>query len=358
MSERRYRVIQWATGSIGQIAIRHFADNPAFELVGVFVTSGEKHGKDAGELAGIERLGIAASSNRADLLALDADVVNYAPLYADVDDMAEILQSGKNIVTPVGFVYPQALDAMDVAVLADACQQGGASLYGAGIHPGFSGDLLPLTCARLCTRIDQIVVQEVADLSAHPSTKMNFEGLGFGRDPDEARSDPSPLIRTMEAIFCESMALLAAGLGLSVERTSTEFDVAIAREDLVVRSGSIRKGTVAGMRHEWTTWSKGRPAIVFRSFWKMDDNLEPNWGYGSVKYSVIIDGVPSMKLEFEPTTRHPTGDQGYWGRIWTAMNAVNAIPAVVAADCGIVTHLDLPVVRPPSLFRPASARVW
>jgi 2,4-diaminopentanoate dehydrogenase len=358
MADGPYRVIQWATGSIGQIAIRHFVDNPAFELVGVFVTSEAKDGKDAGELAGIGHIGIAATTSLADVLALNADVVNYAPLYADLEEMAQILSSGKNIVTPVGFVYPAALDPADVAVLSGACLAGATSLYGAGIHPGFSGDLLPLTCARLCTRIDQIVVQEVADLSAHPSTKMNFEGLGFGRDPDDARANPSPLVRTMESIFRESMMVLAVGLGVPVDRTTTEFDVAIARADLDVRSGKIRKGMVAGMRHEWITWSDGKPAIVFRSYWKMDDDLDPNWGYGSVKYAVMIEGVPSMRLEFEPTSQHPTGDQGYWGRAWTAMNSINAIPAVVAAAPGLRTHLDLPLVRAPSLFRFASERVW
>jgi hypothetical protein len=347
-----YRVIQWATGSIGQISIRHFAENPDFELVGVWVSSADKDGKDAGELAGIEPLGVAATTDVDALLALDADCVNYAPLYADVDVMARILRSGKNIVTPVGFVYPKALDPEVVAAIEAACAEGGTTLHGAGIHPGFSGDLLPMTVSRLCSRIDQVVVQEVADLAPHPSHKMNFEGLGFGRDPDEARADHSPLIRTMESIFRESMLLIADGLGITVDDMTTEFDVAVAKRDLTVRSGQIAKGTVAGMRHEWITWSAGHPAIVFRSFWKMDDDLDPNWGYGTIKYSMAIEGEPSLKVELAPTRKHPTGDEGYWGRVWTAMNAVNAIPTVVAAGSGIKTHLDLPLVRPPSLFRP------
>jgi hypothetical protein len=148
MGHGPYRVIQWATGSIGQIAIRHFADDPAFDLIGVFVTSDAKHGKDAGDLAGIRRLGIAATTSIVDLLAIEADAVNYAPLYADLDHMARILGSGKNIMTPVGFVYPPVPDPADVATLANACRRGGSSLYGAGIHPGFSGDLLPRTQAR------------------------------------------------------------------------------------------------------------------------------------------------------------------------------------------------------------------
>lgn len=123
MANRTYRVIQWATGSIGQISIRHFADTPDFDLVGVLVTSDAKNGKDAGELAGIPPLGVAATTSIDEVLALEADAVNYAPLYADVDDMARILRSGKNIVTPVGFVYPKALDPEVVAKLEAACRR-------------------------------------------------------------------------------------------------------------------------------------------------------------------------------------------------------------------------------------------
>ena len=347
-----YRVVQWATGSIGQIAIRHFAENPIFDLVGVLVTSDDKAGRDAGELAGIDALGVAATTDVDEILALDADCVNYAPLYADVDTMCRILRSGKNLVTPCGFVYPKALDPKVVEQLEAACHEGGTTMHGAGIHPGFSGDLLPMTFARLSNRIDQIIVQEVADLSLHPSHAMNFDGLGFGRDPDEARADPSPLIHTMETIFRESMLLIADGLGLDVDETTTLFDVAVAKRDLTVRSGQIAKGTVAGMRHEWNSWSGGRPVIVFRSFWKMDDDLDPNWGYGTIKYSMTIEGDPAVKVTFEPGQKRPDGDEGYWGRVWTAMNSVNAIPTVVAADPGIKTHLDLPVVQPRGLVRP------
>src|SRR5688572_27287933 len=133
MTDPTYRVVQWATGSIGQIAIRHFAENPIYDLVGVYVTSDEKHGKDAGELAGIAPLGVVATKVIDEVVALDADCVNYAPLYADVDDMARILRSGKNIVTPVGFVYPKALDPKVVEQLESACQEGGTTLHGAGI---------------------------------------------------------------------------------------------------------------------------------------------------------------------------------------------------------------------------------
>lgn len=351
--EGTYRVVQWATGSIGQIAIRHIVETPGLELAGVLVTSPAKVGRDAGELAAIDPVGVAATDDVDAVLGLDADCVCYAPLHADVDDMCRILASGKNLVTPTGFVFPHAVDAEVAERLEDACRRGGTSLHGTGIHPGFSGDLLPLTFARLCTRIDRVVVQEVADLARHPSREMMFDGLGFGRDPVEAVAEPSQIVATMERIFQESMALVASGLGVDVDRFTTEFDVAVAKRPLQVRAGEIGEGRVAGMRFQWLAWAGDEPLVVFRTFWKMGDDLEPDWGHGSIKYALEIEGEPSFRVGFEPTEPGPGGDTGYWGRVWTAMATVNAIPAVCAAEPGIRTHLDLPVIRPLNLVRPA-----
>ena len=75
---------------------------PAFELVGCYVTSAAKDGLDIGELAGREPIGLTATTDAEALLAIEADCVNYAPLYVDIDQICRILRSGKNLVTPSG----------------------------------------------------------------------------------------------------------------------------------------------------------------------------------------------------------------------------------------------------------------
>lgn len=50
-------MIQWATGNVGRAAIEGVAAHPEVELVGCWVSSDAKHGRDAGEIAGIEPLG-------------------------------------------------------------------------------------------------------------------------------------------------------------------------------------------------------------------------------------------------------------------------------------------------------------
>ena len=54
----KYRVIQWATGGVGRAAIQGIVNHPELELVGCWVHSRSKDGRDAGELAGIAPLGV------------------------------------------------------------------------------------------------------------------------------------------------------------------------------------------------------------------------------------------------------------------------------------------------------------
>jgi len=346
-----YKVIQWATGSIGQISIRHFVENPIYELVGAYVTSEAKHGMDAGEVAGIGPIGVACSMDKDEILALDADAVNYAPLYIDVDDICAILRSGKNIVTPVGFAYPKARDPEQTARIEAACQEGGTSLHGSGIHPGYIGDVFALTGARLMSHIDKLVVTEIYLLAKHPSYEMNFPGLGFGRDPVECVEDPSPIIKNMEEIFRESIVLLADGLGLAPERYDYRLEVAVANKDLTVKSGFIPKGTVAGMKHVWSAIVDGEEKLVFQSYARMDDDITPQFEHsGRNKYIVELIGDQSTRFTLEPFDTDMSGDIGYTGRAWTALSAVNMIPQVVAAPPGIRTHLDLPLGQPRGLF--------
>src|SRR3954453_8111923 len=110
----KYRMIQWATGGVGKAAIEGVLDHPDLELVGCWVHSDDKHGRDVGELIGRDPIGVVATSDVDEALAIDADCVIYAPLFADAAIVDRILRSGKSVVTPVGWVYPAADDVKDL----------------------------------------------------------------------------------------------------------------------------------------------------------------------------------------------------------------------------------------------------
>ena len=77
------RVVQWATGSVGVAAINAILEHPDLELVGCWVHSKDKAGRDVGEIAGRDPLGVVATGSAEDILEMDADAVVYAPLLPD-----------------------------------------------------------------------------------------------------------------------------------------------------------------------------------------------------------------------------------------------------------------------------------
>jgi 2,4-diaminopentanoate dehydrogenase len=367
MPEHRRRVIQWATGSVGKAALRHFIDNPAFDLAGVLVYDSAKVGKDAGAIAGSRETGVIATDDVDAIVALDADCVFYTPIWPDIEMICRLLRTGKNVVTTGGLYYPTDFTRADLDRIENACTEGGASFHAGGIHPGFAGDLLPLTLARLASRIDQIQVYEIVDFSEYPSKYLQL--MGFGSDPLEFNSAPS-LLGASVPFFAQSMAMIVDGLAAGViDDITSDVEIATATTDITYSgrpdsdfpdlNGVVRAGTVAAQHHTWTAWVNGTPLVVFHAMYTMgDDVIEPRWDWGDTRYRVVIAGDPPTELTLQGTP-DATGNVNHPGYTWTAMAAVNSIHAVCAAAPGLITHLDLGALRLPGLtptITPAGTR--
>ncbi len=350
MSNKTYRVVQWATGTVGQAALRHFIENPVFELVGVLVTNPDKVGKDAGEIVGLPATGVLATNDVEAILRLEADCVHFAPLLPDVDMVCRLLRSGKNVVSPLGPVYASEPFRADVERIEAACREGGTSFHGTGIHPGFIGDIMPLTLSRLSDRIDRIQVYEIADKLRTPSVYIEF--MGFGLSPEELAEKPNCMTGAVHA-FTQSMALLVEGLGNTIENVTETHEIAIASDDVPYEGGVIRAGTVAGQHWEWTAWVDGKPFIVYHLYYRMGDDMEPDWNLGESRHRIIVEGNPSFELTLAASPA-ADGHLPFLGIDWTALLGATAIPAVCDAAPGFHTHLELGVVRPRGLIRPVS----
>jgi len=187
-----YRIVQWMTGDVGQVGVRHFAENPEFDLVGVLVHTPEKVGRDAGDIVGIPPTGVVATDDVESIMAIEADCVFYTPVIMDVDTVCRLLRSGKNVVTTSGFFHPTEDFREGGDMIRAACEDGGTSFHAGGIHPGYAGDILPLTLARVMSRIDQIHVHEVVNVLADAPLD-HIDWMGFGKDRDRFLSEPTIL---------------------------------------------------------------------------------------------------------------------------------------------------------------------
>ena len=336
------RIIQWSSGNVGKGVVRSIAARDGLELVGLYVYSADKNGLDAGDIAGVDPMGVAATNDAESLLALDADVVIHTPLPSliygdnpdeDLETICRLLASGKNVITTVGYLYPAAHGDAVVEMLESACEQGRSSFHSTGLNPGWLGDVLPLTMSALSSRIDQVYVQEITNFQFYPSPEIMFDMMGFGKSAEDFAEGATRHHNWLTGLFRENIQLIADGLGLALDGITDRCELAYAPADLDTAAGLVRKDAVAGQHWTWTGVCADRELIVHETVWRMHDSVAPDWPEGDNK--VILEGAPRMQINFDAR----------WiddGLLATGMHALNAVPTVVAAEPGIRTLLDLP----------------
>jgi hypothetical protein len=345
------RVVQWATGPVGREALRAIIEHPDLDLTGVVVYSPEKDGLDAGDLCGLPQTGIKATRDPASALATGTDAVCYTPRLPDFDEVCGILGDGANVVATPFLFYPPAYGPSVVDPLTDACRRGGTSVHGTGINPGFVGDLLVLVSTGLLRSLDHIEVHEVGNWSLLESRAMVFENARFGSSPADATLTSNPYARTMSGYFKESICMVAAGLGVELERCTESQELLVADDPIDILSGTVEAGTVSGQHFRWAGVADDRDLLSIDTWWWVGGQRPKS--YPSQRpdgWSIDIEGSPSMRLSMlalgslDPARPLPIKAHVDAASVATAMHAVNAIPVVCAAEPGIRTFLDLPLI--------------
>lgn len=359
----------WGPGSMGLIALRAVIDHPELELVGLVVHSDAKCGRDAGELCGIDPIGVAATQDPGLLRDGDADVIVYAaaanlrPLEA-INDMAALLRAGKNVVScsVVPLVYPDAVDGALTDPLRQAALSGDASFFTTGIDTGFANDVLPLVLSGISRRIESIRLTEMFNYATYPDASAVYEILGFGKPPEFTAFAATPGVFTFG--WGPVLHQLADGLGVRIDDVAENVERVTADQSFDTPTGHIAEGTVAAMRSTLTAFVGGEPTLVVDHVTRMHDDIAPDWpqpqisippndlGYGGASgrgvYRVEIEGSPSIRCELELAEGN---DHDLGARMAGACRMVNAIPAVYAAAPGLLSALDLPLVTGAGLVR-------
>ena len=341
MSDERYRVVQWATGNIGSHSLRAVIDHPNLDLVGLYVYSEDKEGRDAGELCGAAVTGVRATRDVADIVALQPDCVLYMGDRVDVDALCQLLGAGINVVsTRSEFHNPDRLDPDMRQRLEAACAQGQASLHSTGSSPGFITEALPIVLTSLQRRLDHLLIEEFADMSSRNSPEMIFDLMGFGRDP--ARFDPSGVEAHGGASFAGSLEVLAEALSLPLDSVTASGQVATAKHDVEIAAGVVKAGTIAAQRMQVHGNRDGRPLLTFSANWYLTPDVEPAWDLRETGWHVLVQG--DTPLDIDVRFPVPPDEWAATSPGLTAHRPVNAIPYVCAAEPGIRTIVDLPQV--------------
>ena len=343
-----HKVIQWATGHVGIHALRAIAQHPDLQLVGLWVSSEAKAGRDAGEICGIGPTGVIATRDAEALIGTPADCVSYmaATDYRPgdaIDDMCRILASGKNLITTsfVPLINPWQVIPEFARQIEAACQQGRSSFFCSGIDPGFSPDALPILLSSLSERIESVRAQEIFNYATYDQPQTLFEVMGFGKPPGTMVPLLIPGALTMA--WGPSVRMVAEALGVELEEIRQHYEQVVAPDSFEISCGRIERGTVAALRFEVSGMVGGQPVITVEHVTRLRDDLAPHWphGVGPGTYRVTIEGMPSMRCDLQ--IGFASADHNIDGCVASAMRVVNAIPAVCAAAPGLKTWLDLPM---------------
>jgi 2,4-diaminopentanoate dehydrogenase len=347
-----YRVVVWGTGNVGRPAIRAIAAHQELELVGVVVSNPAKVGKDAGELAGIAPLGVAATDDPSIATADDVDAVVYAAT-ADTRpedayaDLLACLTAGVNVVSTAFYplLHPASAPREVLDIIEPACAEGGSSVFVSGIDPGWALDILPALISGVSAGITEIRVQEVFNYALYDQPDVVREVIGFGGSMDET---PLMLLDfSLDMVWAPMVRVLADLLGVTVD----EIQIEVERRPLdktieVAGMGTFEKGGQGAFRFEVRGIVGGRPLIVMEHITRIDDDCAPEWPQSSSpggEHRVQITGHPNLTVSIHGTEPGESGAAG-GGNATAANRIVNAIPAVVAAEPGPLSPLDLPPI--------------
>jgi hypothetical protein len=336
------KVIQWATGSVGSAQLREVIDDPALELVGVFVFSPSKAGVDAGTLVGRPPTGVRATADKAEILAMDADVVLHAASKGfaentNLDDIVALLESGKNVISTTSYNHLATYGhGADVRIPA-ACAQAGTRFHAAGENPGFMFERLATSLTALSQRVDKITVQEFVDCSPVSAPEMLVELMGMGKQPTEVTVE-SKMFQAVSVQYEQALATTADLLGLEIDEIRTDLTTATVDHEVKTPHFSFAPGSVVGQIMSWSAYRDDRPVLVAEEYWTVTDI--PEWDLeldGRFSLRIILEGAPAMKVDLQiengalADLPDVTG-----GQLAVAMTAVRAIPYVLEAPTGVV----------------------
>jgi 4-hydroxy-tetrahydrodipicolinate reductase len=336
--KKKIRVVQYGLGPIGSSIARLMRQKDSLEIVGAIDKDPAKAGRDLGGVVGASDApwGVLISPHAAPVLEKPVDVIVHSTssyLTSVMEQLLECIAAGCCIVsTCEELAYPFRKHPELSRKLDVAAQEEGVALVGTGVNPGFAMDKLALTLSAVAQRIDWLSAVRIVDAAKRrlPLQKK----IGAGMTPEEFRAQVAAGVIKHHGLP-ESIAMVADGLGFSLDDISETIEPVIAEEIIKTEFLEVAPGQVAGVHQIARGVSAGKEKIFME--------LKMYVGARHPADTVVLKGEPHLTL---------TIPGGTHGDVATAAVVVNSIPAILAANAGLRTSRDLPVTFFPSNAKP------
>ena len=317
-------------GGVGKNITRLLSARPDYNIVAAYTRNENYAGKDVGEHAGIQSLGVPITTDRASALATHADLLLVATtsFLKDVeDDIRAGIASGLNVMTTAEeAAFPWIINAPVAQDLDQLAQDANVSVIGLGLNPGFIYDALLLTATGIAWDVERIRIRRVVDISRFSATIQRRLGIGFTADDFHAGVAADSI--TGHIGFPQSFHLAARSLGKEIQKIEKSFEPLVAEREYKSPELTVTPGTTGGFIQRYA-------AIVDGDNW-FSANFVAHVDPESVGYSptdsITVEGYNGINLLIDP---------GCQPQLGTAAMLANAIPRVIEAPPGFITVADL-----------------
>ncbi|MBE3519864.1 MAG: NADP-binding protein [Firmicutes bacterium] len=328
------KVLVWGLGAMGSGMVSMLARKQGVKVVAGIARTAAKAGKDLGEIAGCEPMGVRATNDVEEAFRTKPDVVllNTASFIREVfPEIETCLSRGAHVITIAEeMAYPWAASPELAEKIDSLAKRAGKTVLGTGINPGFVLDTLIITLTGVTRDVRHIHARRVNNLAPFGPTVMRTQGVGTTVAEFEKGLRENTIVGHIG--FPQSCHLIGRALGWKIDRVVEEREPIISKVERRTKYVWVRPGDVAGCRHIARAYSGGREVIFLEHPQQVCPELE---GVETGDY-INIDGDPPISMAIRPEIPGGTG---------TIAIAVNMIPAVIKAQPGLLTMADLPIPR-------------
>jgi 2,4-diaminopentanoate dehydrogenase len=323
------RVIQMGLGPIGRRVVEYLAEHRGFELVGALDIDPALRGRDAGEVSGIDKVGVSVSDDTAATLAMPADVVvltTASDLAGLMPQLETCIAAGKSVVSTCEELAHPFETSPEAAVRIDRlAKKHDVVVLGTGVNPGFLMDALPTFLSSVCRDVRSVRVERYQDASIRRLPFQQKIGAGLTPEEFEAKREAGHI---RHVGFTESIRMIARALGWELDRIEDGVSAVVADKPVRSRFIEVAPGMCAGLRQLGRGWVKNQtePIITLE--------LQAYIGHPDPHDTVVIDGTPPIRS---------TIMGGVDGDVATCSMVINAIGAALSAPPGLRTMLDIPL---------------